>query len=721
MTTNNKKQFVAKYQHVRMLMVLVLAIVSCNIDMRGQQKNNPKQGDKPIYLDIYFKSGIERENGSGKIKNVAPNIRSILAKYKLNDDAIKIRDEKFSPKDTVGYNSFGTKVKRINKTNLYTLELNADIASSMEKDLKSNENVFLIAKRQTPVPTYTPNDPWFNWTSTPYIGYPFTAPQAYLYEIQAPQAWDIYKGDPNNNIAVFDPEPLWSGHPDLYSKVIYADYATATSFSHGTLVAGIAAAMTDNNYGIAGIDHQAKLVGYSSSFSPWSNILYNPNIVVSNHSYFTNIFPGYNEFERADIIDLYNYNKVTVFTSGNWRHQGWAPIAPGYYGDGKGVIVVGYTNKSGGVHSNSQIGPHIDIVAPGEGIVSTSTDVPADYRSDQFFAGTGASSMAAPQVAGVSSLLIGYAKNIKGITLTNDDVENIIKVSATKVSGTSDNSIGRNDYVGHGKLNAFQALHALQNGQIAHLQASNNPSVGQYVANTLTSPIFQAKVIGCLGISDGTYSVQRYEVQVAVPLPFYGKVWGNGAMTSYGYAPEETDPSGEKYIYGMGFAEPVPGTVSASAVLMRTFVYRVVGTNQWFPCQPADILIGLTVFSTPYNSLSNTIENHDDVLHLTALGQSQETMSISKCLLHDLSIYPMPITENTNIKYTLEEDAEVTISIADIATGQKMQECKMQQQRGNHLIPWQLSISQTGSYLLTLESASTKRKEKVSRVVILQK
>ncbi len=142
MTTNNKKQFVAKYQHVRMLMVLVLAIVSCNIDMRGQQKNNPKQGDKPIYLDIYFKSGIERENGSGKIKNVAPNIRSILAKYKLNDDAIKIRDEKFSPKDTVLQTKDRGKIKIMDWSKVYRIEdATLTDAKSISTALKQNENV----------------------------------------------------------------------------------------------------------------------------------------------------------------------------------------------------------------------------------------------------------------------------------------------------------------------------------------------------------------------------------------------------------------------------------------------------------------------------------------------------------------------------------------------------------------------------------------------------
>ena len=84
------------------------------------------------------------------------------------------------------------------------------------------------------------------------------------------------------------------------------------------------------------------------------------------------------------------------------------------------MIAVGNSTISDGIRFTSSHGDHIDISAPGTGILSTDIN-------GQYLVRTG-TSMAAPFVSGVASLLTGYDPN-----LDNDDIENIIKLSADEV------------------------------------------------------------------------------------------------------------------------------------------------------------------------------------------------------------------------------------------------------------------------------------------------
>jgi thermitase len=83
--------------------------------------------------------------------------------------------------------------------------------------------------------------------------------------IKSPQAWEITTGDPAVKIAILD-TGIDLNHPDLRDKIVAGwDFVQSDSMpqdanGHGTHVAGIAAAMTDNGLGIAGLDWQARLM-----------------------------------------------------------------------------------------------------------------------------------------------------------------------------------------------------------------------------------------------------------------------------------------------------------------------------------------------------------------------------------------------------------------------------------------------------------------------------
>lgn len=101
-----------------------------------------------------------------------------------------------------------------------------------------------------PTGAFYPNDWIGDWPND-------TAALAF---INAPQAWDISKGDPNIIIGVTD-SYYDEDHEDMQGQ--YAKMATNNNpiSNHGTLVASLIAAKTNNGIGIPGIGFNCRLYG----------------------------------------------------------------------------------------------------------------------------------------------------------------------------------------------------------------------------------------------------------------------------------------------------------------------------------------------------------------------------------------------------------------------------------------------------------------------------
>lgn len=236
-----------------------------------------------------------------------------------------------------------------------------------------------------------------------------------------------------NHVAMVDGGSVDVDHPDLIwpsgqHRVLsnlpgYADM-------HSTNVAGIIAAVTNNDSGVAGIDWNSKLDAIDATHntdgptpeSVRDNLIFltNHDYKVINHSY-GNPSASMGDIVVGAFVYSYNHDVVNVAAMGNDGLYGtWYPAAL------PGVLAVGSVKWNGERAEQSNMGPYIDLVAPSANM-NMPNEVEKIYTTN---AGGGygywwGTSLATPQVTGVVSLLRAYRPD-----LSNDDVEWILKYSA---------------------------------------------------------------------------------------------------------------------------------------------------------------------------------------------------------------------------------------------------------------------------------------------------
>ncbi len=297
--------------------------------------------------------------------------------------------------------------------------------------------------------------------------------QYYLRSIYALEAWAIAMGDTNTVIAIVDTgTDLY--HPDLMDAIAYNygdpvngedsdgdgyvdnyfgwnlgednNNPTYLAKAHGVHVSGISSATSNNGEGIAG-------TGYFSRFLPvkiddefgrlvkaYEGIVYAADMGASviNCSWGSHFNPG--PFAQ-DVIDyaVLNRNAVVVAAAGNANNS-----APFFPASCDRVISVAATDATDAKASFSSYGPHVDVLAPGDRILSTWVN--ASYMV------SGGTSMAAPMVAGAAAIVRSYYPQLDAL-----QVSGLLKVSSDPVDHLHDN-LPYAGMLGFGRLNMFRAL-----------------------------------------------------------------------------------------------------------------------------------------------------------------------------------------------------------------------------------------------------------------------
>ena len=317
-----------------------------------------------------------------------------------------------------------------------------------------------------PAEQILPNDPFYDnlnsWS---------------LPKIAAPAAWSMTTGSSNIVIAVLD-SGVDANHPDLASQIvpgwnIYDNNAdTSDVQGHGTGVAGVAAAASNNALGVTSVAWGCRIMPIritdTTGMAPESAIASGLTWAADHGARIAN-------------VSFYVTGSRTISSAArNFQNRGGLVVAAaGNYGisetvsNDQYVVTVGATDQSDTLYSWSNRGNNLDLVAPGS--------VYTTARFGMYGVG-GGTSYASPTVAGVAALVLSMNP-----ALTPTQVENLLKLNADDLGVA-----GWDPFYGEGRINAARAVAA--SAQVINIGDNVSPSIA------ITSPGQGATVTGTINV-----------------------------------------------------------------------------------------------------------------------------------------------------------------------------------------------------------------------------
>jgi thermitase len=342
-------------------------------------------------------------------------------------------------------------------TDIASGERREDALQAAKRELAASPGVEHVGYNYIGETQRTFNDPLFGFQWGPQ-------------RIGAPAAWDRTVGS-GALIAILD-SGLDFNHPEFQGAVVAAgEYYSFTpfdgvpedNFGHGTHVAGIAGANTDNGVGISGTAPATPFLIAKVCETPPANPQCSLGAIIqalTDVADFGGVtaanlslggFPADPGLEAA-INYATSRNVLVVVSTGNQ-----ASFDPNFPAAFENSFAVGSTDINDAVSSFSNQGSYVDISAPGGGdpngppdqnILST---YPQFLGSYEFLSGT---SMAAPHVTGVAALLAAQGKSGRQARAAQN-IRSIIQETATDL-GPCGPDIG----YGAGRLDASAATGA---------------------------------------------------------------------------------------------------------------------------------------------------------------------------------------------------------------------------------------------------------------------
>lgn len=358
-------------------------------------------------------------------------------------------------------------IRRIPVVNVYQLKIPDDsTVEEMIYILNQNQLVEYAGPNYIARITVTPNDTFFNYqyalsNSGQDIGVPGSPQGIARADIKATSAWEETRGEEEIIIAVID-TGIDLEHPDLKDKIVSSgrdfvndDMDATDDQGHGTFTAGIAAAETNNNEGIAGVAWNCKILPIKAMDAEgegyYSDLIESIVYAVDNDADIINLSLGGSAHDSAleDAVKYAVQNDVVVVAAvGPPEGYDTGPVMyPAAYDDCLAVAATDYDDDRA---DWSNFGPEVDVAAPGVRIIST---VPTWYFGEGsipygFSDGT---SFSCPYVAGMAALI----KSEKP-WMTAEQVMDVIRYSSDDINESE--HPGFDDYVGYGRINMEKAL-----------------------------------------------------------------------------------------------------------------------------------------------------------------------------------------------------------------------------------------------------------------------
>jgi subtilisin family serine protease len=244
-------------------------------------------------------------------------------------------------------------------------------------------------------------------------------------------------------------------HPDLKGVIVeYKNFLRGSDkdfVGHGTHVAGIVAAAAGNGLGISGVCG-AKILALKAlprdgqEFDPPA--YYRALRYVIGRARVLNLsLGGEKDLAEIDILrDVIDAGVVVIAAMGNEYEEGNPTEYPAAISD---VCAVGATDEIDKRASFSNTGRHIDLMAPGVDILSTTPTFRYDGDGEREYDAWDGTSMATPHVAAAAALVLA-----KSPGSTPAQVIKTLTSSADRVAGAKKGSAA----YGAGRLNCEKAL-----------------------------------------------------------------------------------------------------------------------------------------------------------------------------------------------------------------------------------------------------------------------
>lgn len=342
--------------------------------------------------------------------------------------------------------------------------------------------------------------------------------QSYLRKIMAPQAWKTWNSSEVSAkqmyVAVLD-TGLDIEHEELKNQylknlsVVVVNNENGIEMQpmniancyrrdigdgkHGTKVAGIIAAESNNQKGIVGIaslsndtyenNEMIKIMainmfdseGYDAEGKKCLTVS-SPDILIESIRYAVN--------NGADVINM-SFGRNDSFTEVqrviDYAHEAGVVLCAGA-GNGDGYVgknIAYYPASYNHVISVAAVDEHnkhavfsnyystVDLAATGE---TWCTCIPGSKKYSDYEYGT---SLSTPMVSAVAALLLSMQSEDSNFRLSADDVESILCSTATDLSENGLYGAGRDDYTGYGLLNMNLALETARSRFIKDLKIQN--------------------------------------------------------------------------------------------------------------------------------------------------------------------------------------------------------------------------------------------------------